>query len=91
MKTTAFSMIFIIAILNFVYRVNCPEFKDINDLSKMETFICMLRDLNQPDDPPRVYENYNINLSLSALSSSATVSTGTAIPSPSLPPDDLFS
>jgi len=91
MKTTAFSMIFVIAILNFVYRVNCPEFKDTNDLSKMETFICMLRDLNQPDDPPRVYENYNINLSLSSLSASATVSTGTTMPSPSLPLDELFS
>ena len=69
MKITAFSMIFVIAILNFVYRVNCPEFKEINDLSKMQTLICMLRDLNQPDDPPRVFDNSNINLSLSSLSS----------------------
>lgn len=89
MKITAYSMILVITILGFLYRVNCSNYKDAKDLSQIRNLLCLLHDLDQPDDPPS-FNMFHIDVSLSPLSASATLSTaGTTIPSPS-PASDLM-
>lgn len=77
MKTATYSLILVAAILALLYRINCPETKDGKDLTRMESFMCMLRDLNQPDDPPRPVPPTYVNIPLSAISVSGTATTST--------------
>lgn len=77
MKSAAYSFILVAAILALLYRVNCPETKDSKDLTQIESFMCMLHDLNQPDDPPRPAPPIYMNVPLSAMSLSGTATTST--------------